>query len=158
MTDNTDKHKPIDYQDELDVYEAVRKLEEKYGKTILNPEQKKKLEEAGRVVEKDGVGKDNNKNKQVQKKKENMSAFRVLGVDVNKIDKDKMKLANRATLLLLGVLDDTYPEMFSGSEWEGLGVKDRGMARAEFFRMMYGMSPRQCQLEIYAGLLEGAHE
>jgi hypothetical protein len=37
------------YQDELDVYEAVAKLEKKYGKKLLTDEQKEKLVVAGRM-------------------------------------------------------------------------------------------------------------
>lgn len=47
---NTPKTPPEpNYQDELDVYEAVLKLEEKYGKKFLTDEQRVKLEKAGRI-------------------------------------------------------------------------------------------------------------
>jgi hypothetical protein len=110
------------YQDELDVLEAVLKLEKKYGKTFLTEEQRGKLEGSGRVG----------------------------GNHMRKMNRESMvRVADGVVGNLLSRLEAELPEIFSGEDWGELSVKEKMDARKIMFSMIFGMSPEQFRLNVY---------
>lgn len=132
--DNKPKQPPEpNYQDELDVYEAVLKLEEKYGKKFLTEEQREKLEKAGRTQIKDRFG----------------LTEKVGGDILNKTDKYPI-LKNVIKSLLVGIeyeFKDLVPDDF----FIKATAEEKGDMREWLFKMKYGVYPDYFAVKVALG-------
>jgi len=103
------------YQDELDVYEAVAKLEEKYGKKILTDEQREKLKKGGRI---------NSKAENTQNRSER---------------------AQRAVDLIMGgvklSIEDKLKQQFGENSWTNFSNDTKEKLYWDLFNFQFGDSP-----------------
>ena len=124
----TTAHPEPFYQDELDVYEAVAKLEEKYGRKILTEEQREKLRKGGRT----GGTK---KTDQDSTKEEIRTKLSFSGVN-----------EKQAGWLVAGLRAKIKSDMakYLGEQgWSGFTEKQKQYAISCYFRLVYGVTEFQ---------------
>ena len=113
------------YQDELDVYEAVLKLEEKYGKKLLTEGQREKLERAGR----DGGG---------------IKLSRELAI----------KNAYEVVGYLLKKAKNSRGKHFSDSVWNGLNKVQKNDVVEGIFLKEYGIKSKDLGYALFKSFME----
>ena len=124
------------YQDELDVYEAVWKIGQKRGKTILTKDQIAMLEDAGRIKV-GGVKKLGSKKKTAKSKRTN---------------EQRVRLAFKTVELMLKRVDQYKDKLFSEKAWKAFDGEEKERAREQLFIHVYGKSTEDVGYDIYKGI------
>ena len=134
MTNKSDQKKqkitPASHGDELDVLEAVYRLEKERGISILTKDQKSLLVESKRAGE--------TKNKSKENKNTSLRGFVVDEEKVNTIN----SFVNGVRLRLI----QKFETKFSGEKWEELNDVEKNEAVDLLFSMVYGFSPKHFKL------------
>lgn len=103
--------------DELDVLEAGYKLEKQMGRAILTPDQRKMLEDSGRIL--------NNTN-----------------ADKTTLQLPNMEKAIKGLVALMQQnLIETFVDKNDISEWDQAPIEVRVGISRDFFKLIYGYSP-----------------
>jgi len=116
-----------DYQDELDVYEALFNMEKKEGKKLLTDEQRNKLIQSGRMT---------NSGEGSYKKG-------------TRFDMKKMKQTYEIVSGLLVRMDQYKRRFYSDEAWDNYSEEERKRARGFMFLKIFKKSPREYGFELY---------
>src|SRR3989344_2231010 len=116
-----------DYQDELDVYEALFNMEKKEGKKLLTDEQRNKLIQSGRMT---------NSGEGSYKKG-------------TRFDMKKMKQTYEIVSGLLVRMDQYKRRFYSDEAWDNYSEEERKRARGFMFLKIFKKSPREYGFDLY---------